>query len=169
MADLLMSWWTVTADDAREPWELRPLVSVGPLRFGARFHDVLISLRDDPGPFGPEDRAGEYHSGRGVKTYYRDNGLYAVSVDARSGPQVSLAGIKLTGQVPSRTEEALRAYAGRIDTSVHTLASEELFLPALGVFLRTERAGDVALTRPFLLEEANMLPSAQVGRREWLH
>jgi hypothetical protein len=129
---------------------------------------VLIRLRNDPGPFGPEGRAGEYYSSRGVKTYYRDNGLYAVSVDARNGPQVSLAGIKLTGQMPSRTEEAVREYARRIDTSVHTLASEELFLPALGMILRTERAGDVALTRPLLLEEANMLPSAEVGRREWL-
>lgn len=152
----------------RSGWDFHPLAGVGPLRFRSRYFDVLNALGEDSAHIAPEQRAGAARfDDVGVATYYSENGLSAVSVDALRGPQVSLAGIELTGRVPSEVEGELEAYGKAVDTLCLRRNSGAFFLPALGLILRTQRSKDTVLSRPVFLDEPG-LPPREVVRREWL-
>ncbi|BCY10617.1 hypothetical protein [Actinoplanes sp. L3-i22] len=62
------------------------------------------------------------------------------------------------GGAPSRTEEGIAAYAEEHDAMLCFDPDGNSGLPGLGLILRAQRAGDLALTRPVFLPEPD--PSA---------
>jgi hypothetical protein len=138
----------------RVQWNFTPYTAVGPLRFGMTHEEVVTAL----GGFRPSAHFGElgfpgplwaqFHE-VAVTTYYRKPAtLSCVAVDALHGPQVTMHGILLTGRVPSELAREFGGYAKshcvRIEVSQHGDPGAD----ALGLVLRTQRAGDVLLTRP---------------------
>ena len=163
-----MARWDVRTDEERAQWELRPLAGVGPLRFGTGLAEVAQALGVEPAPVRTAEHWVFHAAGVTVYFWGDNDELYCVAVDALIGPQVTFDGLRLTGQVPSRAEQIVLDYAEAHGAEVRFSHAADVELPGYGLVLRSQRAGDIVLTRPLLLEEANMLPSAEVGRREWL-
>jgi hypothetical protein len=107
--------WDVKADEERQQWDFTPLAIVGPLRFGISHHQACQALDTAPIAISHDPVArtcpDAWFRELGVTTYYADSKLVAVAVDALAGPQVTLAGRPLVGQVPSRFEDWLCDYA----------------------------------------------------------
>ncbi|MFF7453302.1 hypothetical protein [Kitasatospora sp. NPDC008115] len=72
-----------------------------------------------------------------------------MALNALTGPQVRLDGVPLTGCTPSQLEDWLvhRTPHGRLRYSV---AADPVF-SGLGLAIRSQRAGDINLTRPLFL------------------
>lgn len=116
--------WPVVAESDRVQWGLEPLERVGPLRFGMGQQEATAAMSaqgftsrayaiSNFGPFG-QVRA-EFRRTEGARTgqvdvvaYFVESiGLTCVAVEARTGPQVTVDGIRLIGRRPS---ELSRAY-----------------------------------------------------------
>lgn len=89
-----------------------------------------------------------------------------------AGPQVALDGMRLVAQVPSRLEEEFLEYATTLGMeprySQHGDPGSEL----LGVVIRTQRTGDVVLTRPVFVarewaERCCDISQGYIPRDEW--
>ncbi|WP_331768936.1 hypothetical protein OG948_34240 (plasmid) [Embleya sp. NBC_00888] len=156
--------WDVVEESQRAVWSFTPFEHVGPLRFGmthdraaAAVEGVLktIGWRGDgtTGRVAQADMWPVHHgTGAGVRLYYdRAIGLAAISIDARSGPQVDLDGIPLVGRVPSLLEDALFDHLTAHGLEAVFSLEANLCAPELGVVMRVQRAGGRVLTRPVLV------------------
>ncbi|WIN00645.1 hypothetical protein ACTOB_004362 [Actinoplanes oblitus] len=141
-------------DDERDTWVAAPLVSVGPLRFGATHAEVTAALGGASSVPTPGDRhlGGARFDSVGVTTYYvgglADGHLSCVAVDAFTGPQVLLDGVALTGRDPSVVERWTWTEAERDERTLYYSGDADPALAELGLVVRSQRAGDAALTRP---------------------
>jgi hypothetical protein len=106
----------------------------------------------------------------GLHLYYKDERLAGVIIDALCGPQVSVVGMPLVGQVPSVLEqwmldraETFPPYTELVYLGAGVPASE-----SLGVTLNVQREGDRLLTRPiFYPSEALDDLSHWLPREAW--
>ena len=166
--------WTVLNEAGRRQWSFVPFATVGPLRFGATYQEVLAALPhatvshidgDTGNPFdlllgsGGVDvsavRLAEFcfpgsRSIAFTAYFHGTAGLYCVAIDARCGPQVTMDGIRLAGRVPSQLTEELINYSTSHDIKLVDLPEGDPGLDDIGLFIRVQRAGDVLLTRPLL-------------------
>ena len=156
--------WSVVDDAERARWTLVPFTSVGPLRFGMSRAAVAAAMEAE-GFAGEElsmprqgalvGRTGFCPKGgpaylRAVTAYSRQSGeLAAVVVDALRGPQVTIDGMRLIGQVPSRLEARFREYAEAHGLEFRISVGGEPMSEELGLMVRAQRARDVLLTRVF--------------------
>jgi hypothetical protein len=138
---------------ARIRWDAQPLVRVGPLRFGMSPKQVMEALgaaparRETP----PIDVSLRLAFTEPAVIAYFDDGdrLCCVAVDGTRGPQVTLGGSDLVGQIPSDLEERFVHYfVGSVGHVYYTLQGN-LASDELGLVLRTQRSGDILVTRPF--------------------
>lgn len=144
----------VLEETDRVQWNFIPFATVGPLRFGMSHEEVVgvlggatPSVRflsyESPGPVWAN-----FHE-MAVTTYYREPAILScVAVDALHGPQVTMDGIRLTGRVPSKLEDEFCQYAQSHGARVAYSQHGDLGADVFGLVLRTQRAGDVLLTRP---------------------
>ncbi|WP_329491772.1 hypothetical protein OG618_35690 [Kitasatospora sp. NBC_01246] len=148
--------WLIAGGEGRDEWTFTPYVGVGPLHFGMTLEEITAALGEEGSVSssyapGSDERRLDYADFRtaGVRALFRTDRLECVAVDALTGPQVRLGGVPLTGCVPSRLEDRLlhRAAHGRL---MYSPAADPLF-PDLGLAIRSQRAGDVNLTRPLFL------------------
>jgi hypothetical protein len=172
VGEALVALWDVKQDDERDQWAFRPLLGVGPLRFGASHDEVVVALggamanptHGDPG----QGTCVEAEFGDlGVTAYYAGGRLFCVAVDALVGPQVSLGGLKLVGRVPSEAETAVIEYAKACGAGIEYTHAADPGLPGLGLILRVQRAGDVVLTRPIFLDQPDAVSWDYVPDHEW--
>ncbi|MGW2874324.1 hypothetical protein [Kitasatospora sp. NPDC001225] len=148
--------WQISGAEERDEWTFTPYVGVGPLHFGMTLEEITTSLGED-GSVAPSyaRESGEhrlnyadFHT-TGIRALFQKNRLECVAVNALTRPQIRLDGVPLTGCVPSRLEDWLvhRTTYGRL---MYSPAADPVF-PDLGLAIRTQRAGDVNLTRPLFL------------------
>jgi len=156
--------WAVAAESDRVQWDCEPLVRVGPLWFGMALRDATVAMDAhgfssdtspiaDFGPFGQvrvqfrrTDRASAGQVD--VVAYFADSiGLACVTVDARTGPQVTLDGIRLIGRRPSELASEIAGHLQGIGRTRQFTAEGEISCQEWGMLPRAQRAGDVLLTR----------------------
>ncbi|MGW4383447.1 hypothetical protein [Kitasatospora sp. NPDC004531] len=118
---------------------LKPLVGVGPLRFGMDAQEVQAVLGGaDSGRlhFGSDGSCSEYYGEPGLTVFYGPGpGLTAVAVDAVGGPLVWLGEVELVGRVPSEASADLRRLALDGQVEVRTNRYGEAEVPTWGVSL----------------------------------
>lgn len=140
------------------------MAGVGPLTFGTTYAEVAAALGRVAAPLEPA----EWHfESVGVTTYYLDGRLFCVGIDAVNGPAVIYEGLSLTGRVVSEAEAALLAWTEVRDVAIRFTVAGELHIGELGLILRTQRAGDAALTRPVLVARADIDAWDYVPGDEW--
>lgn len=152
-----MGLWNVLSESERQQWTFDPFVSVGPLRFGMTSDEASAALGGVPAAarqhYPRWDVVCHTYSEVGLKLYFAAEGLRAVSIDARRGPQVHADEAALVGQIPSELEQWLfdRAESREPFTELFYLPGAEPGSLTLGVALCVQRAGDHLLTRPVFL------------------
>lgn len=149
---------------ARIRWDAEPLVRVGPLRFGMSAEQVIEALgaAPDQREVPPADPVALIRvslrldfARPAVTAYFDERGqLCCTAVDGTRGPQVTLFGSDLVGQLPSDLVDRFADHlAGSTGYFFYTLqgdpASDEL-----GLVLRAQRSGDILVTRPFFTSRA---------------
>ena len=156
--------WSVVDDAERAQWTLVPFTSVGPLRFGMSLAEVAAAMEAEG--FAGEElsmprqgalvrRTGFRPKGgpaylRAVTAYARQSGeLAALAVDALRGPQVTVDGMRLIGQVPSRLEARFCEYTEARGLEFRISVGGEPMSEELGLMVRAQRARDILLTRVF--------------------
>ncbi|MFF2147212.1 hypothetical protein [Kitasatospora sp. NPDC058190] len=159
--------WQVVDEAERARWDYTPFVSVGPLRFGMS-HNQTVTAMEAEGFTSPVLQTESRHGvltrradfrattapgwSTAVRLYYRDSGVLAcAAVDALWGPQVWLDTLRLIGQVPSELTERVFDYVTEQGTSPAVSVEGDAVSDELGFMLRAQRAGDVLLTRAFLV------------------
>ncbi|MEU8619473.1 hypothetical protein [Streptomyces sp. NPDC048623] len=154
--------WRVVDEADRVQWEMLPGVGVGPLKFGMSHNEAAAAIADVLSPlttrggYGSPVESAEFSLvgaaiAPAVTAYYDVGRLACVAVNALRGPQVTLDGLRLVGRVPSELEDAFAEYTS---TNGHDLRYSQHADPGsetLGLVLRTQRAGDVVLSRPVLV------------------
>ncbi|MFF2126543.1 hypothetical protein ACFVW1_14275 [Streptomyces olivochromogenes] len=161
--------WGVLDEAQRLPWSFTPFECVGPLKFGMTHDQVraavdgVLSIGVSQGyagsevwaEFDLEQRPDARFSGPAVTVYYDQSiGLAGVAVNALRGPQVTLAEIRLVGQVPSRLEDQFTDYLTVHGKELRYSQSADPCSSHLGLALRVQRAGDLVLSRPVMVTEA---------------
>ncbi|MFF0390006.1 hypothetical protein ACFYS8_15155 [Kitasatospora sp. NPDC004615] len=148
--------WRIARSEERDEWTFTPHIGVGPLHFGMTLEEITAALGEEgavSGYHAPDtyERRLIYVDFRtaGVRALFRMNRLQCVAVNALTGPQVRLDGVPLTGCVPSQLEDWLihRPLHGPL---MYSVAGDPVF-PDLGLAIRSQRAGDINLTRPLFL------------------
>jgi len=162
----------VKDDGERDQWRLAPLVSVGPLHFGANHGEVVAALGHAlASPTVGDPRQGSCIEAQfrevGVTVYYTDACLYCVAIDALRGPQVTLDGQALVGRVPSEVEQWMLDEAGRRGWELRYTHAADPELANFGLIVRAQRAGDVVLSRPVFLDQRAEVTWDYVPAREW--
>jgi hypothetical protein len=157
--------WHVLADEDRHLWLFVPFESVGPLTFGmtprqveAAVDGVLVVVGSHGLP-GEEkwttmcdERSGAQFAGSAVTAYYDTTiGLAAVAIDALVGPQVTYQGTRLVGCTPSHLENRFASSCTARGWDLRYSQTATPCVPALGLVLRAQRAGDVVLSRPVMV------------------
>ncbi|MGR6999855.1 hypothetical protein ACU686_20100 [Yinghuangia aomiensis] len=116
--------WAAAADSDRELWDYAPQERVGPLRFGMSVEGATSAMlacgftsdtASELGKFGPfpqlrtRFRAVDtpIHRADVVAYYVGPMGLTCIAIDALTGPQVTLEGIRLVGRPPSEVSDEL--------------------------------------------------------------
>ncbi|MEU4040197.1 hypothetical protein [Streptomyces collinus] len=161
--------WVVLDEKQRLPWVFAPFECVGPLEFGMTHEqaeaavDGVLQTALREGLSGNEVRADFWlaqrpdarFSGPAVTVYYdRAIGLAGIAVNALRGPQVTLDGMSLVGQVPSRLEDQFTDYLETHNKNLQYSQCADPCSAQIGVVLRAQRAGDLVLSRPVLVAEA---------------
>jgi hypothetical protein len=161
--------WVVLDEKQRLPWMFAPFECVGPLEFGMTHEqaeaavDGMLRAALREGPSGNEVRADYWlaqrpdarFSGPAVTVYYdRAIGLAGIAVNALRGPQVTLDGMGLVGQVPSRLEDQFTDYLETHNKDLQYSQCADPCSAQLGLVLRAQRAGDLVLSRPVMVAEA---------------
>ncbi|WP_030580744.1 hypothetical protein [Streptomyces anulatus] len=149
--------WRIAREEERAEWTFTPYVGVGPLHFGMTLEEITNALGE--GPVVPSYS----HHGEGQQLNYADfveigiralfqaGRLGCVAVDALTGPQVRLDAAPLTGCAPSHVEDWLvHRTTLRPGSLTYSPAADPVFAD-LGLAIRSQRAGDVVLTRPLFL------------------
>lgn len=144
---LVREMWTIKPAAEREVWEFIPQMWVGPLcLLGWGHADVEAVL----GPTNPSYRHDKIFDAQwpsqGVTTYYQDDILQAVAVDALVGPRVRFVDqVELTGRPPSEVDPW---FLEHFSDGCRINQDGEVTNDQLGLVVRTQRAGDNLLTRP---------------------
>ncbi|SNY53153.1 hypothetical protein [Paractinoplanes atraurantiacus] len=163
-----MNLWEVKRSGERAQWTVTPLVSVGPLSFGATHGEVVAALDGEKASItfgGPPEEA--HFDDAGVTTYYAGGRLYCVAVDALSGPQVLLEGTALAGRAPSAVEQWAVDQARTRQLELRYTHAGDPLITEYSVILRAQRAGDIVLSRPVFLEKPCDVAWDYVPPREW--
>ena len=160
--------WVVLDEKQRLPWVFAPFERVGPLEFGMTHEqaeaavDGILQTALREGSSGNEVRADFWlaqrpdagFSGPTVTVYYdRAIGLAGIAVNALRGPQVTLGGIGLVGQVPSRLEDQFTDYLKTHNKDLQYSQCADPCSAQLGLVLRAQRAGDLVVSRPVMVAE----------------
>ncbi|MFG2296319.1 hypothetical protein [Streptomyces sp. NPDC048603] len=146
--------WRIARAEEHTEWTFTPFVGVGPLHFGMTLEEITDALDEQPTvtSYNSELQQLVYadFAATAIRAHFRDDRLGCVAVNALDGPQVRLDDIPLTGCVPSQLEEWLLHRTARLSYSV----AGDPICTDLGLAVRSQRAGDIMLTRPlFLLHE----------------
>lgn len=142
--------WCVLAEAHRLAWSFTPLERVGPLEFGmsrdqvqTAVHGALslcvqgISEHEGWAEFWLEQGTGASFPGPAVTAYYDESiGLAGIAVNALRGPQVTLEGMRLVGQTPSRLENEFTGYLVANSRDIRYSQCADLCSPQLGLVLR---------------------------------
>lgn len=152
--------WDVLDETQRPQWDCTPLETVGPLRFGMTPAQVeeavagLLTVNVSGGWSGHVDMilfelAGRTSFSPAVTTYFADaGGLACVVVHALAGPQVTLGGLRLVAQDPSLLQDRFFEYVAAYDDEPLMSGHGDPGSEVLGLVIRSQRAGDMQLTRP---------------------
>ncbi|MFE7800375.1 hypothetical protein [Nocardia sp. NPDC057440] len=176
--------WDILDEAQRPQWTFTPFVNVGPLQFGMtppQIRDAVDGILTSHvflGHFSRESRiefelAGIKPFKPAVTTYFDETvGLACVVVHALAGPQVTLEGMQLVAQVPSRLEDQFLEYATTQGKEPRYSQQADPGSELLGVVIRTQRAGDVVLTRPVFVarewaERCCDTSEGYIPRDEW--
>ncbi|XVU29951.1 hypothetical protein ACQPZJ_23525 [Actinoplanes sp. CA-054009] len=163
-----MNLWEVKRADERDEWTATPLAGVGPLRFGATHDEVVAALGGETAILTAGDPPEEARfDDAGVTAYYTGGRLYCVAIDALGGPQVLIDGTALVGRAPSAVEQWAHDQARTRRLELRYTHAGDPHLTEYGLILRAQRAGDVVLSRPVLLDRAAEIPWDYVPGREW--
>ncbi|WP_159061868.1 hypothetical protein [Streptomyces sp. WM6368] len=152
------------AESDRELWDYAPLERVGPLRFGMSVEEAAGAMLEcgfasdtvsELGKFGPFEQLrarfravdAPFHRADVVAYYVGPMGLTCIAVDALTGPQVMLDGIRLVGRPPSALSDELTAHLDNTGRNVEITPGGDIGSQDLGIMPRAQRAGDVLLTR----------------------
>ncbi|MFF4352602.1 hypothetical protein [Streptomyces sp. NPDC001530] len=161
--------WGVLDEAQRLPWSFTPFQCVGPLKFGMTHDqaraavDGVLRVSVSQGHAGNEawaefcleQRPGTRFSGPAVTAYYDQSiGLAGIAVNALRGPQVTLEGMRLVGQVPSHLEDQFTDYLAMHSKELRYSQCADPCSSQLGLVLRVQRAGDLVLSRPVMVAEA---------------
>lgn len=148
--------WRIARGEERAEWTFTPFVGVGPLHFGMTLEEITDALDEQPTVTSHSHEGGQQQlvyadfAATAIRALFRDDRLGCVAVNALDGPQVRLDDVPLTGCVPSQLEDWLLHRTARPSYSV----AGDPTCTDLGLAIRSQRAGDVMLTRPlFLLRE----------------
>ncbi|MFF2363003.1 hypothetical protein ACFVU0_09820 [Streptomyces sp. NPDC058122] len=148
--------WRIARGEERAEWTFTPFVGVGPLHFGMTLEEITDALDEQPTVTSHSHDGGRQQlvhadfAATGVRVLFGDDRLGCVAVNALYGPQVRLDDVPLTGCVPSQLGDWLLHRTARLSFSV----AGDPIRTDLGLAIRSQRAGDIMLTRPlFLLHE----------------
>ncbi|MFF6789728.1 hypothetical protein ACFY9C_11670 [Streptomyces filamentosus] len=148
--------WRIAREEERAEWTFTPYVGVGPLHFGMTLEEITRALGEGP------TVSSYFHHGEtqqlnyadftesGIRALFHDGRLGCVAADALTGPQVRLDAAPLTGCEPSHVEDWLVHRTTRPSSLAYSVAGDPVFAD-LGLAIRSQRAGDVVLTRPLFL------------------
>ncbi|MFD9848006.1 hypothetical protein [Streptomyces parvus] len=148
--------WRIAPEEERAEWTFTSYVGVGPLHFGMTLEEITRALGEGPAVSSyshhGEDRRLKYadFTESGIRALFHDGRLGCVAADALTGPQVRLDAAPLTGCAPSHVEDWLVHRTTRPGSLSYSVAGDPVFAD-LGLAIRSQRAGDVVLTRPLFL------------------
>ncbi|MGW1224777.1 hypothetical protein [Streptomyces sp. NPDC002530] len=148
--------WRIAREEERAEWTFTPYIGVGPLRFGMTLKEITSALGEEPTVLSHsshgEDQQLNYadFAESGVRALFEEDRLGCVAVNALTGPQVRLGAAPLTGCAPSHVEDWLVHRTTRPGSLTYSPAADPIFHD-LGLAIRSQRAGDVVLTRPLFL------------------
>ncbi|MEV7679573.1 hypothetical protein AB0O64_13580 [Streptomyces sp. NPDC088341] len=149
--------WRIAREEERAEWTFTPYVGVGPLHFGMTLEEITSALGERPAVSSyshhGEDQQLNYadFAESGIRALFQDGHLGCVAMDALTGPQVRLDAAPLTGCAPSHVEDWLvHRTALRPGSLTYSPAADPVFAD-LGLAIRSQRAGDIVLTRPLFL------------------
>ncbi len=148
--------WRIARKEERAEWTFTPYVGVGPLHFGMTVEEITRVLGEEPAVSSyshhGEDQKLNYadFAESGIRALFHDDRLGCVAADALTGPQVRLDAAPLTGCAPSHVEDWLVHRTTRPGSLAYSVAGDPVFAD-LGLAIRSQRAGDVVLTRPLFL------------------
>ncbi|MFF8607266.1 hypothetical protein ACF06X_15145 [Streptomyces sp. NPDC015346] len=151
--------WRIAREEERAEWTFTPYVGVGPLHFGMTLEEITRVLGEGPAVSSyshhGEDQQLNYadFTESGIRALFHDNRLGCVAADALTGPQVRLDAAPLTGCAPSQVEDWLVHRTTRPGSLAYSVAGDPVFAD-LCLAIRSQRAGDVVLTRPLFLLHA---------------
>lgn len=148
--------WRIAREEERAEWTFTPYVGVGPLHFGMTLEEITCVLGEGPAVSSHshhgEDQQLDYadFTESGIRALFQQGRLGCVAADALTGPQVRLDAAPLTGCAPSHVEDWLVHCTTRPGSLAYSVAGDPVFAD-LGLAIRSQRAGDVVLTRPLFL------------------
>ncbi|MFG3424876.1 hypothetical protein [Streptomyces californicus] len=148
--------WRIAQEEERAEWTFTPYVGVGPLHFGMTLEEITRVLGEGPAVSSyshhSEDQQLNYadFTESGIRALFHDGRLGCVAADALTGPQVRLGAASLTGCAPSHVEDWLVHRTTRPGSLAYSVAGDPVFAD-LGLAIRSQRAGDIVLTRPLFL------------------
>ncbi|MFR9796454.1 hypothetical protein ACL02U_11195 [Streptomyces sp. MS06] len=148
--------WRIAREGERAEWTFTPYVGVGPLHFGMTLEEITRALGEGPAVSSyshhGEDQQLNYadFTEIGIRALFHDGRLGCVAADALIGPQVRLDAVPLTGCSPSHVEDWLVHRTARPGSPAYSVAGDPVFAD-LGLAIRSQRAGDIVLTRPLFL------------------
>jgi hypothetical protein len=154
----------VVAESGRERWDYAPLERVGPLRFGMSVEEAALAMLTRGFTSDAAAECGRFGPFKQLRTVFRvvdapfcradvvayfvgPMGLTCIAVDALTGPQVTMEGIRLVGRPPSELSGELTAYLSGTNMNVEITPGGDIGSQDLGIMPRAQRAGDVLLTR----------------------
>ncbi|MFE7381414.1 hypothetical protein ACFU9F_13710 [Streptomyces zhihengii] len=148
--------WRIAREEERAEWTFTPYVGVGPVHFGMTLEEITCGLGEGPAVSSYshhcEDQQLNYadFTESGIRALFHNGRLGCVAADALTGPQVRLDAAPLTGCAPSHVEDWLVHRTTRPGSLAYSVAGDPVFAD-LGLAIRSQRAGDVVLTRPLFL------------------
>ncbi|QLJ06581.1 hypothetical protein HZZ00_31855 [Streptomyces sp. NEAU-sy36] len=148
--------WRIAREEERAEWAFTPYVGVGPLHFGMTLEEITHVLGEGPAVSSyshhGEGQQLDYadFTESGIRALFHDGRLGCVAADALTGPQVRLDAVPLTGCAPSQVEDWLVHRPTRPGGLAYSVAGDPVFAD-LGLAIRSQRAGDIVLTRPLFL------------------
>ncbi|MFF5401749.1 hypothetical protein ACFY8K_07590 [Streptomyces misionensis] len=146
----------IAREEERAEWTFTPYVGVGPLHFGMTLEEITRVLGEGPAVSSyshhGEDQQLDYadFTDIGIRALFHDGRLGCVAADALTGPQVRLDAAPLTGCAPSHVEDWLVHRTTLPGSLAYSVAGDPVFAD-LGLAIRSQRAGDIVLTRPLFL------------------
>lgn len=180
----MASVWDALDETQRPHWVFTPFENVGPLRFGMTSTQAreavegLLTSHVSGGYPGREswirfELAGMKAFKPAITTYFDAVvGLACVVVHALAGPQVALDGMPLVAQMPSVMEDRFLDYATSKDKEPEMSQHGDPGSDLLGLVIRSQRAGDIVLTRPVFVarewaERCCHTDEGFIPREEW--